>query len=323
MKILLPETFAAVLLLASSAGVFAQGVVRGTVSDPLGAVVKDAKVTLERGDSSIADTKTGDDGTFSFSSVSAGRYHVAVSSPGFAAYKGQDSFVNATGTTTMDVGLQISTIKNEIVVSATGSEVPISQVGASVTLIDAADIQAENKLDVLENLRQVAGAQIIQTGERGGGTSLYIRGGESAFNKILIDGVPSNAIGGGFDFAQLSNSGVQSLEILKGANSVLFGADALAGVVNITTTRGTTVTPELKYTVDGGNFGTLNEAVSLGGAFRQFDYYSIFSRFDTQGSYPNSAFHNGTYAGNFGWIPNAKTDVRITYRRNWTDLGAP
>jgi len=223
----------------------------------------------------------------------------------------------------MDVHLEISALKHEIVVSATGSEVPLSQVGASVTLIGSEDIQAQNKLDVLETLRQVPGAQIVQTGQRGGATSLFIRGGESSFNKIMIDGVPANNIGGGFDFAQLSNSGVESIEVLKGANSVLYGADALAGVVNLSTQRGTSSLPELRYSIDGGNFNTFDQAVSLGGAYHQFDYFSEFSRFDTQGSYPNNFFHNATYAGNFGWSPNAKTDVRVTYRRNWTGVGSP
>ena len=102
----------------------------------------------------------------------------------------------------------------------------------------------------------------MQTSQRGGTTSLFIRGGESDFNKVLIDGIPINAIGGGFDFAQLSNNGVGSVEVLRGANSVLYGSDALSGVVNITIARGTTSIPELKYSVDGGNFGTLNQDVS-------------------------------------------------------------
>ena len=311
------------LFVACASGAWAQGTVQGTVSDPLGAVVKDAKVTLVLGNSNSGDTKTNGNGVFAFPSVEAGRYHLQVQAPGFAPYTGPEVYVNSTGAATMDVLLKITPLKEQVVVSATGSETPISQVGASVSLIDTQDIEAQNKLDVLEDLRQVAGAQIVQTSQRGGLTSLFIRGGESSFNKIMIDGVPSNGIGGAFDFAQLSNSGVESVEVLEGANSVLYGADALAGVVNITSQRGTSSIPELKYSVDGGNFGTLNQSVSFGGAFRQFDYFSQFSRFDTKGSYPNDFFHNATYAGNFGWAPNSKTDFRVTYRRNWTDLGTP
>jgi vitamin B12 transporter len=314
---------AALVLIASTSSAQAQGVIRGTVSDPLGAVVKDAKVKLERGDTSAGETTTSDDGMFTFPPVSTARYHVEVQSPGFAPYTGPDIFVNSNGTTTMAVVLQITALKDQIVVSATGTELPISQVGNSVSLIDNQDIQAQNKLDVLENLRQVAGAQIVQTSERGGATSLFIRGGDSDFNKIMVDGVPANSIGGGFDFAQLSNSGVDSIEVLEGANSVLYGTDALAGVVNITTRQGTSSVPELTYSVDGGNFGTLNQSVSLGGAFHQFDYLTLFSRFDTRGSYPNDFFHNATYVGNFGWKVNSTTDARMIYRSNWTDLGTP
>src|SRR6185436_13844038 len=71
------------------------------------------------------------------------------------------------------------------------------------------------------------------------------------------------------------------------------------------------------------NFGTHNAAASLGGAYRRFDYFSTFSRSDTRGSLPNDFFHNATYAGNFGVRLLPKTDLRVTYRRNWTAVGLP
>ena len=301
----------------------AQGTIRGTVVDPLGAIVQGAQMTLVQNGETAGETKSGADGMFSFESLKSGRYHITARSDGFAPFSSPDVFVSVAGVTTLNVSLQTGSLRQEVVVSATGSEMPISQVGASVTLVASDDIQAENKLDVLENLRQVAGAQIAQTGQRGGITSLFIRGGESAFNKIMIDGVPANEIGGAFDFSQLSNGGVSSVEVLKGANSVLYGADALAGVVNVTTQRGTSSTPELLVSADGGNFGTHFQSASLSGAFRQFDYFSLFSRFDTRGSYTNDFFHNATYVGNFGWAPTSTTSVRVTLRRNWTDLGSP
>lgn len=315
--------FTSVILLsfASASIGWSQSDLIGTVSDPLGSRVSDAKVKLLRGFTPSAGASTNREGVFTFHAINAGRYCLEIEAPGFAPYRGPELFV--TGNTTVDIVLQIGALKQEMVVSATGSELPISQVGASVSLVDLDSLQSQNKLDVLENLRQVGGAQVVQTGQRGGAAALLIRGGESSFNKIMIDGAPANALGGGFDFAQLSNTGVQSVEILKGPNSVLYGVDALAGVVNIATRRGTSGTPELAYSVGGGNFGTLQQAVSLGGTYRQFDYFSEFSRFDTNGSYANQYFHNATYAGNFGWAVNPATDLRVTYRRNWTDLGSP
>jgi vitamin B12 transporter len=269
----------AVFLVSVSA--WAQGTLKGVVLDQLGGVIKGAKVTLEKGDAKANETATDGSGVYNFTSVASGRYHVQIEASGFLSYRSTDMFVGA-GSSTANATLTITPLRQEIVVSATGSEVPIAQVGASVTLVDKPQIDAENKLDVLENLRQISGIQVVQTGQRGGNTSLFIRGGESSFNKILIDGVPANAIGGGFDFAQLSNGGVESIEVLRGANSVLYGADALAGVVNITTQRGESETPELKLWADGGNFQTHNKAASIAGAYHRFDYYSLFSRFDTQ-----------------------------------------
>jgi vitamin B12 transporter len=312
-----------VIVLAGTCAAYAQQTVRGTVTDQLGAVVRDAKVTLLLGDKTAGDTTSDAEGGFAFSSVAEGRYHLLVDATGFATYTGPDVFVGSTGYSTLDATLQLSTVSQGVAVSATGSEIPIAQVGSSVSVIDRQDIDAQNKLDVLENLRQVAGAQIVQTGQRGAETSLFIRGGDYDFNKIMIDGAPGNSIGGAYDFAQLSNSGVESIEVLEGANSVLYGPDALAGVVNITTQRGTSSIPTLTYSVDGGNFGTLNNSVSLGGAFRQFDYFTLFSRFDTQGSYPNDFFHNASYVGNFGYKISSTTEARIIYRGNWTDVGSP
>jgi vitamin B12 transporter len=310
-------------MLTGAYTVFAQGTVRGTVTDQLGAVVKDAKVTLQHGDTGAGDTTTDAEGAFRLSSVNEGRYSLQVDAAGFAPYTGPEFFVGSSGATTLDATLQLSAVSQGVSVSATGSEIPIAQVGSSVSVIDQQDIQAQNKFDVLENLRQVAGAQIVQTGQRGGETSLFIRGGDYDFNKIMTDGAPANSIGGVFDFAQLSSGGVESIEVLEGANSVLYGPDALAGVVNITTRHGTSSIPTLTYSVDGGNFGTLNNSVSLGGALRQFDYFVLFSRFDTQGSYPNDFFHNATYVGNVGYKINSNTDFRVIYRSNWTDVGTP
>jgi vitamin B12 transporter len=205
-------------MMFGASGIYAQQTVQGTVTDPLGAVVGGAKVTLLHGDTGET-TTTNEQGVYTFSSVAEGRYRLQVEAAGFVIYTGPETFVGSSGTTTVDALLQLSTVSQGVSVTATGSEVPIAQVGSSVSVIDSEDIQAQNKLDVLENLRQVAGAQIVQTSQRGGPTFLFIRGGDYDFNKVMIDGAPANNIGGDYDFAQLSNGGVESIEVLEGANS--------------------------------------------------------------------------------------------------------
>jgi iron complex outermembrane receptor protein/vitamin B12 transporter len=167
----------------------------------------------------------------------------------------------------------------------------------------------------------VPGLAVVQTGERGGTTSVFARGGTSDFNKVLIDGIPANDIGGAFEFANLSASGANQVEVYRGANSVLYGADALGSVIQVTTRRGSSTIPEFTYSADGGNFYTLRQDASLGGVFHQFDYFAEFMDLETQNSLPNSSFHNGTFSGNLGWQANQRTDVRFTLRHTATGLG--
>src|SRR5258705_10577383 len=149
-------------------------------------------------------------------------------------------FVAGSRRTSIDVVLSVGPLEEAVVVSAGAAELPAARTGAPITVIDTQILEALNKPDVLEALRLVPGAQIVQTGQRGGTTSMFVRGGNSNFNKILIDGVAANDIGGGFDFAQVATAGVERIEVLRQANSVMYGTDALSGAVNIITTPGRT-----------------------------------------------------------------------------------
>lgn len=318
----------AVILLLIIAGLPAvaqsRNILRGKVKDPLGQLVPNAKVVVLQDGKEIAHATSDPEGAFEVNVPDGGRYDLRVEAQGFAPMTVPSVFMAAGKATEISpVTLAIGPLVQSVVVTATGTAVPATQVGASVSVIDNEQIQTLNKLDVLENLRLIPGVQIVQTGQHGGQTSLFIRGGNSAFNKILVDGIPVNQIGGDFSFAQLSNSGVGNLEVLRGANSLLYGSDALSGVVNISSPRGTTLIPELQYAVDGGNFRTLNQAVSVAGAVHGFDYFSQFSRFDTQGSLPNDYFHNATVSADLGYQWNATTGILATIRHTATGLGAP
>ncbi len=294
---------------------------RGTVSDPLGAVVPHAALTLFRDHTELAQTTANDVGEFVFSSLSAGRYRVRATAPGFTEQESPDVYVGGDKAAHIVLSLKIGTVTQQVVVSATGTAAPDSQVGAAVAVI--ADEGVNAKLDVLEPLRLVPGIQVLQTGLRGGTTDLFVRGGNADANKVLLDGIPVNDIGGRVEFGNLASTGIDQVEVLRGPNSVLYGADALASVVSLSTRQGNTRLPELSYSIDGGNFGTKRQEVSIAGAHGPLDYFSDFSRFDTENGEPNSAFHNGTYAGNFGWSPNSSTQVRFTLRRTATALGLP
>jgi vitamin B12 transporter len=315
--IVLPFLFASISFAQSN------GSLHGKVVDTLGTPIPGATVTLLQENKEIIHVQADADGLFKLDVPAKGRYVPQVEAKGFSTQTLAPIFLQSDKTEELNITLQVGPLAQQIVVSATGTALPEAQVGASVTVVDNDQIQAMNKLDVFEDLRIVPGAQIVQSGQRGALTSLFIRGGASNFNKILVDGIPVNEIGGAFDFSQLSNTGVDNVEVLSGSNSVLYGADALSGVVNITSQKGTTPLPLIQYSIDGGNFGTLHEDVSLGGAINHFDYFSEFSRFDTQGSFQNDFFHNATSNSNLGWLINPTTSLRVTARYTTTDAGAP
>ena len=291
-----------------------QAVLTGTIVDSLGARLAGASVTLLRDGQRVQDTQSGSDGTFSFEGVAPERYKVQASMPGFESKTSDPVFVGQNGRVSLEVALEIGPLQQEVVVTAGATEQLQARTGAPITVIDEETIESLHKLDVLEALRLVPSAQIVQIGQRGGPTSLFLRGGNSNFTKVLIDGIPANDIGGGFDFSQLTLASVERIEVLRQTNSVIYGSDALTGVVNISTRRGTSRVPELAYAIDGGSLGTFNNALSVGGAYKRFDYFSQYWYYTTDNDTPNSGYRNGTYAGRFGVAVGNATNLYGTVR---------
>ena len=311
-----------VVIFGAMAWAGAKGTVKGKVVDPLGAVVPNAVVSLAQAGKIVTTVKTGQQGEFELTGVEAGMYTLKVEAEGFAILE-RATVVQSGETSKVDAALEVGALRQQVVVSDTGTALPESQVGASVSVIDQTELNAYHKLDLHDALRQVPGLTVIQAGQRGGTTSVFARGGSSEFNKVLLDGVPANDIGGTFDFANYSAASAGQVEVLRGANSVVYGADALGSVIEVTSRRGSTPFPELSYSIDGGNFGTMRQDVSLGGVYHRFDYFGNFMRFDTQNSLPNSSFHNGSVFGNFGWQASPNTSLRFTVHHDSTGLGVP
>jgi len=105
--------------------------------------------------------------------------------------------------------------------------------------------------------------------------------------------------------------------VLREANSVIAGTDALAGVISITSRRGRTRVPEALFSIDGGNFNTNHESVSLGGTVRRFDYFAEIAHLGTDNDLPNNKYRNKTFAGRFGGAIGTNTDLSGTVR--WID----
>ena len=300
-----------------------QGTLAGAVLDPLGARVPGAAVTLLGEEALVRERTTDAEGAYEFTSLAPGRYQVVATLSGFSPVTSEPAYVSAGGRVSVDVTVQIGPLQQSVVVTTSAADLPQAQTGAPVTVVDRAAIEALNKPDLLDALRLVPGLQIEQTGARGGTTSMFIRGGASSFAKVLIDGIAANDIGGAFDFSQLQTTGVEQIEVLRQSNSVIYGSDALTGVISITTRRGRTRVPEVTYAVDGGNLGTFNSSASLGGAYKRVDYFSEYSYFTTDNDVPNNGYRNHTSATRVGLALGGSTDLSGTFRHIDGKTGSP
>ena len=172
-------------------------------------------------------------------------------------------------------------IDDEIVVSASLTDVAKERVGSSVTVIDREEIERRNKTTVLELLRTVPGIEVAQSGGPGKATSVFIRGGNSAHTLVTVDGVRlNNNTTGAFDFADLTAENVERIEVVRGPQSLIYGSEAVAGAINILTRRGS---GDTQGYVRGalGNDEFSQFAAGVRGGDERFDYSLAVSRIET------------------------------------------
>jgi iron complex outermembrane receptor protein/vitamin B12 transporter len=296
----------------------------GRVRDPLGALVPHAKVYLVLNDAkrTILDgVYSGPDGSYSLTVPENRDYRIGVAAPGFGETLTAPIYLTKTGSAKQDLTLATPTLTQEVTVTANGTPTPLAQSGAPISVLTGD--QLADSLEVQSPVRLIPGVQITANGQFGGESSLFLRGGNSDFTKVLVDGVPVNDIGSLADLSTLASAGIARVEVLRQPSSVLYGSDVLSGVVSLSTARGTTPLPLLTYSVDGGNLGTLHQAISLAGARSRFDYETGLSAFQTQNNIVDDQFHNGTEFGNYGFAPDARTDLRFTFRHIDTNSGDP
>lgn len=288
--------------------------ITGTVSDPSGAVIAGAQVTLLQDSRPLASTTTDQQGQYAISAPAANNCELRISAPGFSAVVLDGIRLTSPQAITRDVTLRLDTLAQNVTVTATGTPTLRSHLGAAVTVLTSADYAGSS--EVQDALRRIPGLQVTQTGQRGSTTSLFVRGGNDDANKVLINGIPMNDIGGAVEFANIASSAIAKIEVLRGPNSSLYGPDAMAGVVSLNTARGTTPLPQLSYLAEGGNFGTYHQEGNIGGLWKTFDYFSDYSRFDTANSLPDDRFHIGTFSGNYGWALRPNATLRATVRHD-------
>jgi vitamin B12 transporter len=209
---------------------------------------------------------------------------------------------------------QDTTQLEELVVTPTRLPTPPDEVVASVTTISGDDLRSRGVHFVQDALREVPAASVVQVGSFGGVTSMFLRGGESDYVKVLIDGVPANQPGGAFNWANLTTDNVERIEVLRGPGSVIYGSDAVSGVVQIFTRQG-----QVGFSVEGGaeagTFGTVNGHGAVLGGTPRLAYSADVSRFTSDGIYAfNNDYGNTALSGSIRGHPTQRTDASLSFR---------
>jgi vitamin B12 transporter len=295
------------------------------VVDPQSAAVSGAQVSLfsSATKSAVKVTNTSAEGLATFPDFKLSpnsSYSIQVLAPGFAP---QTSNLARSPSANITIQLHLAVNSETVVVTATRTPALAEQTGASISTLESAQLEIMNPVSSADAVRYLPGAVVNDAGQRGGLSSLFVRGGDSTYNKVIVDGVTVNEPGGTFDFGTLPLTEANRMEFLRGAQSTLYGTDAMTSVVQVFSRTGSTPTPELRFGADGGNFSTANGFASLAGAHRRFDYNLFADQFNTNGSGVNTAYSDSLQGANVGVALNDEVSLRVHMRHSNSHTGVP
>lgn len=291
------------------------------IVDPQGAVVAGVRVELFA-DASARPKAVGISsarGLVQFSTSGPGSVRVHVLAPGFA--ETWQTLTLGTEDNKATVELRLAVATETVVVSATRTPLATDESGASIATVSGAELETMRPVSATDLLRFVPGAIVATSGQRGGLGSLFVRGGDSRYNKVIVDGVPITDPGGTYDFGTLPLDQADRVEFLRGTESTLYGSDAMTSVVQTWTRTGSTEIPELRFGADAGNYGTENGYASLSGANGLFDYDVFGNQFNTSGSGPNDDYSNSLEGANLGAKLNDWAALRLRMRHDHSVSG--
>lgn len=222
---------------------------------------------------------------------------------------------------------------NEVVVTATRIETPIEQIGSSIAVIDADAIESRQAKNAQDVLLQTAGIQITRSGGPGTAASTFIRGANANHTLVLINGIRVNSnTTGDFNLSNIPTESIERIEVLKGAQSAIYGADAIGGVINIITKKGEKHPLSGSASVAIGEKEFSEEVLTLSGGNDSFDFmstlsYSELNGYDIADNKQNNGRENDPYrrlsfytdlGANF--LEDGRADLTVLYNKNSTEL---
>ena len=277
----------------------------GTVLDPQHQPVAGVRVQLA-GPLGVACAATsGADGRARCQSLADGDYTVHVVADGFRADPVAIR-VEHGAAPPVTVTLAVAALSESLVVTAAAVDAPRSTAPASTTVVSAGDMRAAQVDGVAAALATIPGFTITANGGAGAVTSSFPRGGESDYTLVVVDGIRMNTFGGGIDLAHLDTAGVERLEVTRGPQSALFGADAIGGVVHVVSRTGGPLVASAS--ADGGSFDAGHASGSVSGSAGGVSLHA-------SGDYTESQGWNGAVA------PNGETVSNDDYIRRAVNAG--
>ncbi len=261
------------------------------------------------------------DGAYDLS-VPPGRYHMHFSRDPFAPRDLTVDLAPGTGRS-LNFRMELQALSDQVLVTAQAEPISEQQSSAPSSIVGREEIEQRQSIFFPDLLIYTPGVAFGRTGTNGGTASIFLEGGNSNFTKILVDGTSINPPGGAVDFSILTTDNVDKVEVVRGAESAIYGTDAVSGVVQLISHRGTTQIPAFSVFSEGGSFSSYRGGGQISGLAGHFDYAGTASYLQTDGQYPNSDFINRALSGNFGYAISDTNQLRLTVRNNSGDAGIP
>lgn len=221
---------------------------------------------------------------------------------------------------------------SDIVITATKTPTNLLEIANSISVIDSVQISNSNAFNVFDLLRSESGISFTRQGSNGTLSNLYIRGSNSSHTLVLIDGVEMNLTNdpsGVYDFSALPIDNIERVEVLRGPQSTLYGSDALAGVINIITKKGSGA-PRFSILTEGGSYNTYKGTLGLSGSFNRFNYSATISQSGSDGfsnaseKYGNTekdgyTFYNASGLVGYKFNENAELNLFSRFTKSQSD----
>ncbi len=317
----------AVLLLLFVLPVFSQSDstvahLSGTLTDLSGAAIAAVRITAQLEGSSGAPVQaisSSTDGSYNLS-LSPGNYRIQFS---LAPFVPRDLALElSTGSTRiLNIRMELAPLSDQVLVTGQAEPIQGQRSSAPNSIISREEMDLRQSVALPDLLSYSTGVTFSRTGANGGTASLFLNGGNSNFVKVLVDGSSINPPGGAVDFSILTADNLDKIEIVRGAESAMYGTDAVSGVVQLFSHRGTTTVPAFSIFSEGGSYSSGRGGGQLSGLIGRFDYSGAASYLQTEGQYPNTDFINRTLSGNFGYSFSDTNQLRLSLRNNDADAG--